>query len=562
MRERPALATLPDQAFDLIVIGAGINGAGIARDAALRGPRVLLVDKGDIGGGTTSWSTRLVHGGLRYLEHGEIGLVRESLRERERLLRIAPHLVRPLPLLLPIYAGDQRGRWLIRAGMLAYDLLSYDKSLARHQLLSRKEALARAPGLNPRGLRAAARYFDAQVRFPERLAVENALAASAAGATVLTYTKACRILVENGRVRGVELADELGNAPTVTVPAPVVVNVAGPWVDELLDTGRDASRQPLIGGTKGSHLVVGAFPGAPREALYAAARADGRPFFIIPWNDQYLIGTTDTRFAGDLDRLQASDEEIDYLLAETNRLIPEANLTRDAIHYTYAGVRPLPFVPRGEAGAITRRHLLHDHAGTGARGLLSIIGGKLTTYRELADQAVDWVQRSLGLAVTPAPTEREALPGARDLGADPAALRCRLVSGARVPERSAGHLVEVYGGRATDVLALATSDDLRRPFDAWSGAIGAEVLFAINAEGARTLTDVLMRRTMVGLGPDLGRGADEAAAAIATAHLGWSDARAKREVASYRAYTARFKVGPADRSETAGVDRPETAVVR
>jgi glycerol-3-phosphate dehydrogenase len=541
MTARPALATLPDQAFDLVVIGAGINGCGIARDAARRGLRVLLVDKGDIGGGTTSWSTRLIHGGLRYLEHGEIGLVRESLRERERLLRIAPHLVRPLPLLLPIYEGDRRGTWLIRAGMLAYDLLSYDKSLPRYQMLSREEALARAPGLNPHGLRGAALYYDAQVQFPERLAVENALAARAAGATVLTYTKVRRILKEAGAVRGVELANAT-DEQRVAVSAPVVVNVAGPWVDAVLAADPAVERVSLIGGTKGSHLVVGAFPGAPQDALYAAAREDARPFFIIPWNSQYLIGTTDLRFTGDPDRIRASAAEIDYLLTEANRLLPTAGLDRQEIHYTYAGVRPLPFVSTRAAGAITRRHVLHDHAASGVKGLVSIIGGKLTTYRELAQQTVDWAQRALERPVTQARTGDEPLPGAYGLDGDLDSFRRRFAIECGVPERSAEHLLDVYGSRASDVLALATNEGLRRPFDPWSGAIGAEVVYAFEVEGAVTLTDALMRRTMVGLGPDLGIGADNAAAALAASYFGWTATRRHQEIAAYRAYVERFDV--------------------
>lgn len=541
--QRTSVATVAGETFDLIVIGAGINGSGIARDASARGLRVLLVDKGDIGGGTTSWSTRLIHGGLRYLEHGELGLVRESLRERERLLRVAPHLVRPLPLLLPIYAGDRRGPWLIRAGMIAYDLLSYDKSLPRHEMLSREQALARAPGLNPHGLRGAALYYDAQVEFPERLAVENVLAARALGAVLLTYTKVERLLIENGDVRGVALVESRldgASASAWTVYAPAIVNVAGPWVDQVLAGAADNGSDRLTGGTKGSHLVTGAFPGAPGQALYTSARQDGRPFFIIPWNRQYLIGTTDVRFSGDPDRPAVSEREIDYLLAETNRVIPAARLDRTAIHYTYAGVRPLPFAPDGEEAAITRRHILHDHAEAGARGLVSVVGGKLTTYRELSAQVVDWAQAQLDLAVTPSRTGWELLPGAIGIGFDLASFRSRFVAESGLPERSAAHLVDVYGGRANEVLALATTAELRRPFDPWSGAIGAEVIFAFANEEATTLTDVLMRRSMVGLGPDLGRRAAEVSVAIAATHLDWDDDRVRRERAGYWSFIARL----------------------
>src|SRR5215203_1512655 len=241
----PPNAGQPLDRFDLIVIGAGINGAGIARDAALRGLRVLILDKGDVASGTTSWSTRLIHGGLRYLEHGEIGLVRESLRERERLLRIAPHLVRPLPLLLPIYRGDQRGRWLIRAGMVAYDVLARDKSLPGHRMLDRAAALGRAPGLAEPGLLGAALYHDAQVEYAERLALENVLDARAHGAEIRTYYQVGEVLRADGCVLGVTGNDVLTGEPFRYV-APVIINLTGPWVDGVLARSNIAPQSRLI----------------------------------------------------------------------------------------------------------------------------------------------------------------------------------------------------------------------------------------------------------------------------------------------------------------------------
>lgn len=283
--------------FDLIVIGAGINGAGIARDAAMRGLKVLLLDKGDIGSGTSSWSTRLIHGGLRYLEHGELGLVRESLRERETLLRIAPHLVRPLPLLIPIYKEARRGRWLVRAGMVAYDLLSPGRSLPGHRMLSVAETLREVPELNPEGLVGAAIYYDAQVEFAERLVLENVLSAVEHGGQLITYACVEKLQETDSKVVGVEFSrpgpsavvrdrmfhgEEGGLAPALgSAKATMVINAAGPWVDRVL-SGSDSPR--LIGGTKGSHLIVGPFPGSPTTAIYVEAATDGRPFFIIPWN--------------------------------------------------------------------------------------------------------------------------------------------------------------------------------------------------------------------------------------------------------------------------------------
>ena len=466
--------------FDVIVIGAGINGAGIARDAAMRGLKVLLIDKGDVGGGTSAGSTRLIHGGLRYLEHFEFGLVRESLRERETLMRIAPQLVRPLPIAIPIYEQSQRGRATIRAGMIAYDLLSWRKSLPRHRMQSAAETLRELPGLNRKGLVGSAVYYDAQVEFAERLVVENALAAVAHGATLLTYRRVSALVSEGGLVRGVELDTDKADQ----VRAKVVINAAGPWVDKLQD-------QRLIGGTKGSHVVVAPFAGAPKSAVYAEAVSDCRPFFIIPWNRNYLIGTTDVRFVDDPDRVGTESWEIDYLLSETNRAFPDARLSREQILFTYSGVRPLPYTTDHDEQRITRRHFLREHPQF--TNLISVVGGKLTTYRSLAEECVDLVLRKLGRPFTRSETANVPLPDSR----------------------------------AKDVSELAA----RLGTDEFS----AEIVFAFRKEFATTLADCFLRRTMTGLNADLGLSRLQTAVNAGKQFLGWTDERAQREVENYGA---------------------------
>jgi len=399
MRRDDMVRTLP---HDVVIIGAGINGAGIARDAAMRGLKVLLIEKGEVGQGTTVASTRLIHGGLRYLEHFEFGLVHESLREREILLRIAPHLVRPLAITIPIYKQSRRGRLTIRAGMVLYDLLSWGKSLPRHRMLSRAETLKQLPGLNPEGLAGSALYYDAQVEFPERLVMENVLSARKFGAEVVTHTRVTNLAVAGGKVSGVEVED----GHTRCTEAAVVINAAGPWIDLVLE--RVAVKSPkLIGGTKGSHIVVPTFPGAPANAIYLEARSDGRPLFIIPWNRLYLIGTTDVRFEGDPDEVRCEPWEIDYLLSETNLALPAAHLTRDNIVDTYSGVRPLPVTHDKDEQSITRRHFIRQHPQL--PNLLSIVGGKLTTYRSLAEECVDLIFQKLGKDSPPCRTATEVL---------------------------------------------------------------------------------------------------------------------------------------------------------
>ena len=508
--------------FDLIVIGAGINGAGIARDAAMRGLRVLLLDKSDIGSGTSSWSTRLIHGGLRYLEHWEFGLVRESLRERESLLRIAPHLIRPIPILIPIYKDGSRGRATIRIGMVAYDLLSFDKSLPRHRLLSRTQTLDKSPGLNPEGLVGGALYYDCQVEFAERLVVENALSAKENGATVLTYATVTKINADSVEFIG------RGGDETELARAPAVINAAGPWVDRVV-ANSEASTQRLIGGTKGSHVVVRSFTGAPPLAIYVEAESDRRPFFVIPWNSNYLIGTTDVRFEDNPDRVRSELWEVDYLLKEANRIFPGANLSRHDVSYTYSGVRPLPFTENEHEANITRRHFIRELPQN--KNVLSIVGGKLTTYRHLAEECVDLICKKLGQDTPRCATALMPLPGAVELSSYANNFRTTSELPAPVNER----LLRIYGSRTANLLQLcAKNPALTAPFNKRADAIAAEIVFAFQAEEAKTLVDCLLRRTMIGLNDDLAIGDDESAAEVGKRFLGWSDRRAREEVLHYR----------------------------
>ena len=518
--------------FDLIIIGAGINGAGIARDAAMRGLKVLLIDKGDIGGGTSAWSTRLIHGGLRYLEHGELGLVRESLRERETLINIAPHLVEPLPILIPIYKNARRGRQRIRLGMFVYDLLSIGKSLPRHRMLSRQEVIEKIPALETEGLEGAAVYYDAQVEFAERLVLENVISASEHGAQVLTYTKVTELITHDDRVTGVTFKDQFTNEAQ-TAEAKFIVNAAGPWIDQVI--GKDGGSSRLIAGTKGSHIVVPAFPGSPEEAIYVEAANDRRPFFIIPWNRKYLIGTTDIRYDGDPDQVSITAEEIDYLLGETNRVLPAANIGRKDILFTYSGVRPLPFTVGLREAAITRRHFIRQHPRL--ENLVSIVGGKLTTYRRLSEETVDLIGRKLSFPLQACRTANEHLPGC---SFDNPNEWVREIERLRLGHRTSARLMRLYGARATRIEALIKDNPiLAERFDRETRAIAAEVVYAFKNEFARTLADCLLRRTMVGLNSRCGLNAVESAAYVGRQHLGWSDERVEREIIEYRKEVSR-----------------------
>ena len=501
--------------YDVAIIGAGVNGAGIARDAALRGLSVIVLDKNDMCSGTSAISSRLIHGGLRYLEYAEIPLVYESLHERQQLRRNAPHLVQPLRISIPIFENARRGPLLIRLGMIAYDALSFNKLLPGHEMLNREQIRDEEPGLRQEGLRAAARYFDAQVTFAERLVLENLLAARSAGAKINTYCDVRKIQTCDGAVDSVVYLDR--NGTEVEIKVSTVVNAAGPWVDEVLAKAPKSPRR-FVGGTKGSHIVVGRFEGAPKDAFYVEAEADGRPFFIIPWNGQYLIGTTDIRYDGSLDNIRASREEVDYLVDETNRVFPEANIDSADIHFAYAGVRPLPYRAKGPESAITRRHIIKVNRSI-AKGLISIIGGKLTTYRNLAEQTVDRLAKVLHKKLPNCRTRDTLLPGA--WGIDRA--RDQIEASKLLSEQGAERLLSIYGGRAALIIDMAVAEpELQIPLDPDGYYLAAEVAFVVREEFATTLADIVFRRMMTGFDANQGRPLYDSIAAQAAIELSWS----------------------------------------
>ena len=420
--------------------------------------------------------------------------------------------------------------------MLLYDVLSWRKNVPWHEMLSAEAIRQAEPGLAPEGLRAAARYYDAQVTFAERLVLENLLAARSAGAEVRTHCEVTRIRIESGAVTGLSYRDADGRNTEVAVK--LVVNAAGPWVDRVLDVAaRPAAR--LIGGTKGSHIIVGQFAGAPHDAFYVEARADGRPFFIIPWYGQYLIGTTDIRYDGDLDHIRASDPEIDYLLSETNRVFPQAGLTREDIHYAYAGVRPLPHQEKGPESAITRRHIIRENKDI-ASGLVSIIGGKLTTYRNLAEQTVDKVGKLLHRKLPPCRTRATELPGAWGLER----ARDALASLGVLSEEGIERLLSIYGGRAAGIATLCAAEPaLARSLDEAGRVLAAEVPFVIREEFAGSLEDIVFRRLMTGFDADQGRDLYEDIAALAAAESGWDPRPTRQRLQHLTEYADSLRVG-------------------
>jgi len=397
------LADLDGTAVDAVVIGGGMAGAGVARDLALRGMSVALFEKGDFASGTSSKSSKLIHGGLRYLELMDFGLVRESLREKKTLERLAPHLVRPLPFLVPVYRGAHRGLITVRIGLWLYDLLTPGKTTDRFRVMPSVEALSLEPALRADGLRGAGYYFDDLLLFPERLCLENVLSAVRHGARAHNYCEVAELAGEPGGGATVRVRDLL-SGQAATVRAAAVVNCAGPWVDRVRAMAGIAERGRILRTTKGIHCLL---PRMTDRAVYLST-GDDRMIFVIPWREFSLVGTTDTDFDGDPDRVWATRDEVTYLLGTAGRALADRRVSIDNVAYTYAGVRPLSFEEGKNASRVSRDHKVIAE-GPGGR-FLSVTGTKLTCFRSLAEEVGDRVADALGRPAA-SRTSRLALDG-------------------------------------------------------------------------------------------------------------------------------------------------------
>lgn len=536
---------MPAPVFDLLVVGGGINGAAIARDAALRGLSVCLVEMDDWGGGTSAKSSKLAHGGLRYLEQLEFGLVHEALAERERLLKQAPHLVKPLRFLYPLYPHIAARR-TVRLGLWLYDLLSPRKSLPRRKYLRREAALAEAPGLAPKGLAGASVFYDAQIQHVERLVAEMVADARAHGAVARNHTRVEYLLFDHAggrrRVTGAVVQPESG--PQERILARATVNASGCWVDEVLGPLAEG-KPPKVRKTKGIHVVVPAF--TPTAVLARGAR-DGRTMFILPWQGRCVLGTTDTDYDGDPRDAVATPEEVAYLTTEARRYFPDAPL--DEVDYTYAGVRALVNQEGVTESNVTRRHVLYDHAARdGIDGLWSLQGGKITTARALAEECVDRVAAALAHpSRLEHPTRKRPYPGGPGIDWDefePVALQEAHRAG--LSAEAAQHLVGRYGRRWRDVLECDDRPAARQPLHPSVPELGCEATFAVRHEQAAHLGDVMLRRTMMGLGRGGNPPAARATLAWMADLLGWDAARQEEEWMRYQ-HEARTLAVPGEAS--------------
>jgi len=535
MTTRSTRPSLDGEQFDVVIIGGGINGVAIARECARARKRVLLVEKNDFASGTTSRSTRIIHGGLRYLEHGEIGLVRESLRERERLLATRGHLVRPLNFLLAMPESSSRSALEVRFGLWLYRTFAR-RAPVRNYADDRRKLENLLDNDQHWSIFA---YEDAQCEYPERLTAEWLVAAAALGATIRNHTEALKVQLSNGVVTGVRLRDVFTGFEC-SVESKCVINATGPWADSLLQHSAIDIEEPLIGGVRGSHILLPLFAGAPKSAVFTEA-LDGRPIFVIPWAGQLLVGTTEVKDNGDPSRSTPGQDEIGYLLRSFQRLFPSIGYTIEDVRSAFAGVRPLPHLTEKTPNSITRRHFLVDHREDGASGLVSIVGGKLTTAASLARECA----RAIGIKVP----EPKGLGMADALPIDRAGierLQQEFANSVQLSEKSVHAIGATFNGAAPQIFQLAGKDDsFRQTLCPHTDHLVAEAVYSVHHEHALTLADVLLRRVPVALGPCWSGECAQVAARRIGDSLGWTPNEISTELESFEEEYGRFLQKPA-----------------
>ena len=475
------MAEFSGEQFDLLVIGGGITGCGVARDAAMRGLKVALIERDDFASGTSGRSSRLIHGGIRYLEQGQLHLVHESIRERQTLLRIAPHLVRSLAFTWPIYRGARVGKVKLSAGLLVYQLMAAGRS-RKHSTLNAAQTLDREPCLKSAGLTGGAVYYDACTD-DARLTIANAVAARQLGAVVVSHTRVTEIIRDGARAVGV-VARSQHTGESGEIRARVVVNATGVW-QNTFDSGERARR---MHGSKGAHIGVPRERVGNRDALTLISPVDGRVMFCLPAGPQTIIGTTDTWTDESPETVHASAADVDYLLRSANAYFPRAELTQDDVVSAWAGIRPLASSQGANPSAVSREHSIV----TDGSGVINVTGGKLTTYRSMAAEIVDRVQEALGRERSEAPTDSVELPGA---------------------------------DRPKEIARLQREDaSLAKPLVEGLVYTGAHLVYGVSSEMAQTLSDLLIRRTHLAFETrDHGKSVAPRVADIVAPLLGWND---------------------------------------
>jgi len=536
-------SSLDNEHFEVVVIGGGINGVAIARESARAGRRTLLVEQNDFAAGTTSRSTRIIHGGLRYLEHGDLAQVRESLRERKQLLRQYPHLVHRLEFLLALSSKSHRSALAVRAGLWLYRRMAGQRETGGQSEQHRLEQM-----LDQDRHFSVFSFDDAQCEFPERLVAEWVGEAVRAGCVVRNHTQVLTVETGHGRITGLRFRDQL-NGTEERVRATWIINATGPWADHICQGSGIQTARPMVGGVRGSHLLLPKFRGAPAAAVYTEA-VDGRPFFVIPWNEQLLVGTTEVADKGDPGQVQPSVEEVEYLLRSVQGLYPGAQVSASDVRCTFAGVRPLPYSPGTKLAGLSRHHYLRDHSGDGAVGMISVIGGKLTTAASLARECAVKIRMAKAIAAEPVQIALAEANRADDL----MDRKIREVADAGGMARdSARALVEWFGEQSVVIARAARKrPELREPLCPHTRHIVAEAAHAIANEHAVTLGDVLLRRVPIALGACWSSECTRMASQRVATAMGWDDHRTAEAWEGFEVERAAFLRKPSAASAVSG----------
>lgn len=515
--------TIPPK-VNLAIIGGGINGAGLAAQAAQAGLSVVLFEKDDFASGTSSKSTKLFHGGIRYLEQFRFSLVFEGLHERNRLIAMVPHLSRTIPFLLPSYKGDQRPAWMLKIGLWLYDLLAGSHNIAKYQWLSSRETLAKAPTLKSDGLKGCGLYYDAQVN-DARLVLENILAAEQAGAQCLNYHQVTEIDEEPSGYR-VTYWNDL-TKKTTSLMASCLVNASGPWANETAQM-IDSDSKKLVRPTRGTHIVVPQV--LTDQAVLITTQVDNRIIFVIPWRGYSLIGTTDIDDSSDPDSTHPTDEEVDYLIEQAARVFPGSSINKKHIVAAFAGLRPLAWGDEKNASSVSRE----DEIIRKGR-LLTIVGGKLTTYHSMATQALRKVLMILDRK--DAGSFNLTLPGLPEKPWDDF-LKSSISNWTEkygITSAQAHHLAHLYGKQAEQLLGLTIQNpEWKKPIHPERPEIVAQVIFAVQKEKAFHLDDVMLRRLEIGYSAQRWGESAKNISRLMAQLLNWDETTRLKELESYR----------------------------
>lgn len=546
------ISKLQTQQFDLLIIGGGIYGVHAARDAALRGLKVALIEKDDFGAATSSNSLKIIHGGLRYLQHADFRRMRESITERKILMYIAPHLVHPLPCIMPTYGHTLKGKEVMAVALLVNDLIGYDrnsladaqKTLPRGRVVSKQKCLEIIPGIDEKNLTGGAIWYDCQVSNSERMLIATLHSATRQGAVVANHVEMQDFLLDAGRVAGVKAVDRL-TGKSLQISARLVINNSGPWFKSVLKHLNGQLEKPQVQLSAAMNLVVrkklfhefavGIWSKEEFKDEDAILSKGSRLFFITPWKNYSIIGTTHVHFDGEPDDFKISEADIQEFLDDVNQAYPPAKLSREDVSFFYGGLLPADHIdPQTGDVKLLKHYRIIDHkAENGLDGLVTVVGVKYTTARDVAQKTIDYAMGKLGLPFVPSVSAKTKIYGGDIDSFDGFLQEEKAKASALLNEESIEHLVRNYGSEYKNILKYVEQQpELAKPVTPEFPVLQAEVLHAVREEMAHTLKDVVRVRTELGAAEYPGDAALRKAAQLMAAELGWDEERISSEVAS------------------------------